>query len=329
MRLTNIFFVFVLSLMLACKVDAKKNTSPKIATNDSVEVQDVRRPVIDSMDEVIEEIMDEIVHEEKANKMQVLDEVPKPSVTGDAKVVSEKESKPVTKPERAPIEVEMTPKPVLNATISMHAKFNQLLNKYVTIAGEVNYGGIIKEKDELDAYLSILQKNPPQSNWSRSKKLAYWINAYNAFTIKRIVDNYPLKSITDLDNGKTWDVKWIRIGDKTYSLNNIENDIIRPRFNEPRIHFAVNCAAKSCPPLLNKAYTESNLETLLESQTKKFVNNKSFNQVEADKVRISKIFEWYKEDFGDLIKYINRYSKIKANSNASVSYNEYNWTLNN
>ena len=133
----------------------------------------------------------------------------------------------------------------------------------------------------------------------------------------------------DLDNGKTWDVKWIQIGNNTYSLNNIENDIIRPNFDEPRIHFAVNCAAKSCPPLIDKAYTSENLDRLMERNTKSFINNSSFNTISDSTIEISKIFEWYKDDFGDLIEYLNRYSDTKINKGATINFKPYNWSLNN
>ena len=127
--------------------------------------------------------------------------------------------------------------------------WNGLLRKYVNSSGKVNYKGFKSDKSKLDAYLKELENNPIQENWSKAKKMAYWINAYNAFTIKLIVDNYPISSITKLHGGKPWDVKWIKLGGQTYSLNNIENDILRPKYKDARIHFAVNCAAKSCPPL--------------------------------------------------------------------------------
>jgi len=112
------------------------------------------------------------------------------------------------------------------------------------------------------------------------------------------------------------------------SLNDIENVIIRPTFKDARIHFAVNCAAKSCPPLLNKAYTASNVQSLLESQTKKFVNNAALTTITPDAVTISKIFDWYGEDFGDLITYLNKYSSTKINAGAKVNFMEYDWSLN-
>ena len=174
-----------------------------------------------------------------------------------------------------------------------------------------------------------MKNNAPQSTWSKEEQLAYWINAYNAFTVKLILDNPSVKSIKDLHGGKPWDVKWIKIGTKTYSLNGIENDIIRPQFKEPRIHFAVNCAAKSCPPLLNKAWTAQNLNTNLEQQAKLFINNTKFNQITANEVKVSRIFEWYSSDFGNLIDYLNKYSSVKINAKAKVTFIDYNWALNN
>jgi hypothetical protein len=211
----------------------------------------------------------------------------------------------------------------------MHDLFDRVLNKYVSANGKVNYNGLKANRSDLDKYTRFLSQNPPKASWSNDKKLAYWINAYNAFTLTKVIDNYPIKSIMDLDNGKTWDVKWIQIGNNTYSLNNIENDIIRPNFDEPRIHFAVNCAAKSCPPLIDKAYTSENLDRLMERNTKSFINNSSFNTISDSTIEISKIFEWYKDDFGDLIEYLNRYSDTKINKGATINFKPYNWSLNN
>lgn len=210
-----------------------------------------------------------------------------------------------------------------------HDQWNQLLQKYVNAKGNVNYAGLKSNKAALQSYLDLLAKNPPQNSWSSNEQLAYWINAYNAYTVKLIVDNYPINSIMDLHGGKPWDVKWIKLGDKTYSLNNIENDIIRPRFKEARIHFAVNCAAASCPPLLNQAFTATRLNSQLEKQTKSFINNTSYNQIKSGEVQISKIFEWYKSDFGSsLINYLNPYTEIDIKKNAKVKFKEYNWSLN-
>ena len=213
--------------------------------------------------------------------------------------------------------------------LDLNDEFDALLRKYVNTSGKVNYQGLKNEEGKLDAYLQKLEKTNIEKNWSQNKTLAFWINAYNANTIKLILKNYPVKSIMDLNNGKPWDVKWIKINRRTLSLNNIENDIIRLKYKEPRIHFAVNCAAKSCPPLLNKAWTEGNLNSNLERQTKSFINNSNYNTITAGKVEVSKIFDWYGKDFGELKTYLNKYSSTKIGAGTSVNFKTYNWDLNN
>jgi hypothetical protein len=208
-----------------------------------------------------------------------------------------------------------------------HSKLDKLLKKYVSTNGKVDYKGLKKDKATLDAYTVELAKQIPDKQWSNNASLAYWINAYNAFTLKLIVDNYPVTSITKLYGGKPWDVKWIELAGKKYSLNNIENDIIRPTFKDARIHFAVNCAAVSCPPLSNIAFTEANINSLLTARTTAFLNS-SANEISASKIKISKIFDWYKADFGVLTSFINKYSKTKANANAVIEFKEYDWSLN-
>ncbi len=225
-------------------------------------------------------------------------------------------------------EIEAKPKDIQANPIHKHSDWNALLSKYVSASGKVNYKGFKSDGAKLDKYLKTLADNPIKDAWSKGEKMAYWINAYNAFTVKLIVDNYPVKSITDLEGGKPWDKKWIKLGGKTYSLNNIENDILRPTYKDARIHFAVNCAAKSCPPILNKAWTSKNLESNFQRQAKAFINNNSYNKVGANEIEISKIFEWYAVDFGDIVTYINKYASSKADKGAKVKYMEYDWALN-
>ena len=245
----------------------------------------------------------------------------------DAAPVKETPEKEVAAVNKEP-EVEEKPIEAPKPKKASHEAWDKLLRSYVSSTGKVNYAGFKSNKSALDAYLKHLEENPIESNWTRGEKMAYWINAYNAFTVKLIVDNYPLASITKLHGGKPWDVKWIKLGNKTYSLNNIENDILRPQYKDARIHFAVNCAAKSCPPLLNRAWTAANLNSNFEKQAKAFINNASFNKISADKVQISKIFEWYAGDFGNIITYLNKYANTKINPSAKVEYLEYNWDLN-
>jgi hypothetical protein len=224
--------------------------------------------------------------------------------------------------------IELTAAPIQKDMPPDHSSWTRLLQKHVNTKGEVDYAGFKQDQSLLEAYLKELAHNPVASGWSRNEKLAYWINTYNAFTVKLIVDNYPVESITNLKGGKPWDVKWIQLGGKTYSLNQIENEIIRPQFKEPRIHFAVNCAAESCPPLLNKAWTAAQLNTYFEQQTKAFINHPAYNQISPNRVQVSKIFDWYGEDFGNLIDFLNQYSDTKIKANAKVSFLEYDWSLN-
>ncbi|MDH3650272.1 MAG: DUF547 domain-containing protein, partial [Saprospiraceae bacterium] len=209
-----------------------------------------------------------------------------------------------------------------------HAAWDVLLSRYVTPNGEVDYEGLKDNQTALTTYLEYLSAHPPEAGENKERELSYWINTYNAHTIALIVNNYPLHSIRDLYGGKPWDEKWIKINSRIYSLNDIEHGIIRKRFRDPRIHFAVNCAAKSCPPLANKAFTASNYEQLINQLTTTFINNPKYNQVESDQANLSKIFEWYADDFGDLISYVNRYSNIKLKPDAAISYDDYDWSLN-
>ena len=209
-----------------------------------------------------------------------------------------------------------------------HKPLDDLLSKYVSSSGQVNYKGFKSDEKQLDQYLIGLANNVPENGVSRNERLSYWINAYNAFTLKAILEKYPFKSIKDISGGKIWDKKWINLASKTYSLNDIENGIIRPQFKDARIHFAVNCGAQSCPPLSNKAFTAQNIEGLLDKNTKSFVQNKSMNDLSTDKIKISSIFDWYKADFGNVIAFLNKYSASNIPQNAKIQFMEYDWTLN-
>jgi len=208
-----------------------------------------------------------------------------------------------------------------------HTPFHELLQKYVDANGKVNYTNLKKNRKALDAYLTDMATASNITKWSREEQLAYWINLYNAATLQMVIDNFPLKSIKDASFGKPWDTYFIKVGAVTYTLNEVENNIIRKQFNDPRIHFAVNCAAKSCPPLLNKAYTAANVDKLLQTNTKAFVNS-SYNDISAKSVAISDIFKWFAEDFGEIITFINQYSNTKTAKDATITYKDYDWSLN-
>ena len=217
-----------------------------------------------------------------------------------------------------------------------HDLFDALLRKYVNSQGNVDYAGFKKDSFRFNQYLDLIAKNPPTDSWTKEEKLAYWINVYNAFTISLVAKHYPVKSIKDIRPGisfinSVWDIRFIKIGKETYDLNNIEHSILRKKFDEPRIHFAINCASYSCPRLRNEAYTGEKLNIQLTAADESFLADKTKNEIAPDKIVLSKIFDWFGGDFkkkGSLIDFLNLYSKVKINSKAKISYMEYNWALN-
>lgn len=211
--------------------------------------------------------------------------------------------------------------------------WNKLLMHYVDKDGSVDYFSFSKEEKELDKYLTYLNNTKPKSSWSANQTKSFWINAYNAYTVKLILKHYPLKTILDIQKeGKTaWEIPFAQVGGNIYTLNQIEHEILRSKYNDPRIHVAVNCASMSCPSLPNRAFTSENIESLLNDGIKNFINDPVRNTLDQDEVYLSQIFNWFKNDFTqqtDLLTFINKYSKIKINPNAIVKYKEYDWLLN-
>lgn len=209
-----------------------------------------------------------------------------------------------------------------------HSKWDVLLKKHVDDKGNVDYKSFTEDIKSLRNYLEYLAKNPPKDKWPKAEKLAYYINLYNAATVNLILDNYPTKSIKDIKN--PWGKEIVQMGGKKISLGDLEHKILR-RMEEPRIHFAINCASYSCPKLWNTAFTASNHEDLLEQTAIYFINDPKKNVLTKEKANLSEIFNWYKMDFtqnGSLIDYLNQYTNVKLTSNTKISYLKYNWELN-
>jgi Protein of unknown function, DUF547 len=283
----------------------------KMAESPVVAVVD--KPVIAVVDTPKMEKKPEIIAETTSPKSvivetPVINSTPTQVIDNKVVVVEKSMEKPVKKPE------------------SDHSVWNDLLKKHVSATGKVSYKGFKGDLEILDSYMRSLNENAPSESATKEERLAYWINAYNAVTIRLIVVNYPLSSITKLDGGKPWDVKRYSNGGKKMSLNDIENNILRP-MGDARIHFALNCAAKSCPPILNEAFTAENVNKLLESRTKQFINS-SRTVIEKDAIKVSKVFEWYAKDFGNIVDFVNKYAKVKAAKTAKVTYIDYDWSLN-
>jgi hypothetical protein len=215
-----------------------------------------------------------------------------------------------------------------------HNLWDGLLKKSVSIDGVVDYAEFKNNEAVLDQYLKLLANQSPQRSWTKFEEMAYWVNAYNAYTVKLILNNSPLTSIMDLqfDGKNAWDYKWIAIAGQRLSLNDIEHKKLRGQFQDARIHFVVNCASFSCPILLNKAFTAENIDLLMSQQAALFINDRARNQISAKSPKLSRIFEWYAEDFireaGSVQAYVNRFSPIKLKSNTALGYMDYNWSLN-
>ena len=217
---------------------------------------------------------------------------------------------------------------VIIVEVFNHSDWNVLLQQHVSEKGNVNYKGFKKEELKLKSYLTSLSKHMPDDSWSKDEKMAYWINAYNAFTIQLILDNYPISSIKDIEN--PWDIEFINLRDKTFSLNDIEHKILR-KMNDPRIHFGIVCASVSCPKLQNVAFEASNLDGQLDIAAKEFLANPARNNLSKNAIQLSKIFKWFAKDFkneGSLIDFLNKYSEITILQNAKKSYKDYDWNLN-
>lgn len=210
-----------------------------------------------------------------------------------------------------------------------HSDWDKLLKKHVDTNGFVNYKGFKADQEKLTAYLDKLSKLEPNDEWSVQELLAYYINLYNAATVELILQNYPINSIKDIKGA--WTKGFVKIVDKKVSLGAIENGVLR-KMNEPRIHFAINCASFSCPKLQKEAYTAAKINEQLDAAAIEFINSDK-NDISANSPKFSKIFDFYTGDFKlngkrDLIGYINQYSKIKINPDAKYSFKEYNWDLN-
>ncbi len=240
-----------------------------------------------------------------------------------------------------------------------HSVWDSLLQKHVHMirdgqASEVDYRAFMKERQELRTYLSQLSavKHQEFSGWTKAEQLAFLINAYNAYTIELILTRYPkLDSIKDLGSllRSPWKKKFVPLLGQTLSLDEIEHEIIRKPgdYNEPRIHFAVNCASIGCPALLNEAFTGDKLEQQLETVTRAFLEDRTRNRYNSQRKRleVSKIFDWYDGDFErgwggwrSLNQFFAHYADSLADTpqtkqkvasgDARIRYTNYDWKLN-
>jgi len=230
-----------------------------------------------------------------------------------------------------------------------YSDFDSLLQK-VVIGNNVNYSQLLEDTDNLITFTNMISEISPDSHpekfKSKNEQLAYWINAYNAFILKIVMENYPVESIKDINFiGFTIWLNKNLIGGEEISFKSLEDDIIRERYEDPRIHFAINCASFSCPPLKNRAYIPEILEKQLDESTRSFINDENNFRIDKEEgiVYLSSIFDWYDDDFFDwlnknkniqepvLLDYIKLYYNGQITEEMytlEIEFTDYNWQLN-
>jgi hypothetical protein len=212
--------------------------------------------------------------------------------------------------------------------------WNQLLHQYVDELGRVDYSWQAASQAALVDWLGEMASVEIRT-WDRDTQLAYWINLYNALTINQVLRLYPIPSIQPEIFGVPNMVAFLRFFSRSappmdYSLNHVEHDILRPQFQDPRIHFALVCAAKGCPLLRNEAYVPERVQTQLEEDARRFITNPEKVRYESGVLYLSKIFKWYGGDFipgfGSVTGYLQGFISVPIE--APIRYLPYDWSLN-
>jgi hypothetical protein len=225
-----------------------------------------------------------------------------------------------------------------------HAAWQQILDRYLSASQDgINrfaYGRVsAADKAALKTYLTMLQ-GVKASGLGESEQRAFWINFYNALTIDVVLDHYPVTSIRDIGGGLfvtgPWKKELVAVEGRKLSLDNIEHDILRKTWRDPRVHYAVNCASISCPNLMAQAFTGAKLERMLNQGALDYVNHPRGARVERGRLTLSKIFEWYRRDFGsrdgEIIAHVAGYAEPKLKAQLAdiktIAGYGYDWSLN-
>jgi len=229
--------------------------------------------------------------------------------------------------------------PVVAGADIDNALYSEVLERYVR-DGLVDYAYLKTRKNDLDDYLDMMGAVSPDS-LSSGEQLAFYINLYNAATLRLVVDNYPVESIKDIGSifSSPWKLKVVRLNGEMVTLDHIEHEIVRPRFKDPRVHAALNCSATSCPPLLSVPYNGRTIDMQLEQAMVDFINDGKNNYLEGTILSVSKIFSWFSEDFPeDFVGWFMGYAKgdlkrelevmIRDGKKPRVRYLKYDWSLN-
>lgn len=227
-----------------------------------------------------------------------------------------------------------------------HSAWDQFLRRHLKDGSNgiarVAYGAVDAEsRQALASYISRLQA-VPVDGLARGEQLAFWVNLYNALTVKVVLDHYPVRSIRDIDISPglfadgPWDRKLVTVAGEALTLNDIEHRILRPIWRDPRLHYAVNCASLGCPDLPAAAFTGTNVETMLEAAARAYINHPRGARIERGRLVASKIYSWFQEDFGGseagVLAHLARYAgpelAAALRGRARIGDYEYDWALN-
>lgn len=225
-----------------------------------------------------------------------------------------------------------------------HSEFDSVLQQYVSVDAtgyaSVNYGALVGARSAVDGYVASLTALDPRQ-LSRSEAHAYWINFYNAKTLSIMLENWPVKSIRDINLGGggffgkgPWSKKLMTIAETELSLDDIEHRIIRPLFNDPLSHYALNCASYSCPNLMPHAYTAKNLKSQMRESATLYINHPRGLSIKDGEITSSKIYSWYADDFGGKSKLKAHWAEFATPElaaqieAASIGAYDYNWNAN-
>jgi hypothetical protein len=229
-----------------------------------------------------------------------------------------------------------------------HKAWDALLKKHVVLleggkASQLRYAAMAQERASLKQYLDTLAKVAEANfnSWSTPEQVAFLINAYNAYTVEKILTRYPnIKSIWDFGKffGNPFKDRFFTLLGRRMSLDELEHEILRKRYREPRVHYAVNCASVGCPMLREEAYVAERLDLQLEEQARRFLSDRSRNRVRNAKLEVSKIFDWFKEDFEPRERYFAPYAELLSENpqerqkiaagTLPISFLDYDWSLN-
>lgn len=227
-----------------------------------------------------------------------------------------------------------------------HRKWGEFLKRHVKKSADgvnrVAYGQVNPaDQDLLEDYLAMLSEIPI-ARYSRDQQRAFWINLYNALILKLVLDHYPVASIRDIDISPglfadgPWDKKLIEVEEEPLGLNDIEHRILRPIWDDPRIHYAVNCASIGCPNLQDRAFTVENTEALLDQGAIDYINSDRGTWLTAEGLSVSSIYAWFPEDFGGgdkgTLEHLRRYAapglRQRLEGIEKIADHGYDWRLN-